>query len=329
MENRTVKKKAAPIPGTAAVPVIDPGLPERAQKLLQEAQRHPFRYTGAERSPLRAAGPQLVRGGVLTVGAALMWWITGRGQTQAGEVGGASDAFAHGVLELSETLHSGIERMWPLVATGVALMVGVTAMAAADRNSTLRALAEARKRYVQPSELAEGARTLLARAQQARKTVFASSVHRCDLIDRQRNEVALPRQEWEIAEALLEYSRLMKAEPDDPRSSKVVAVLQVRRQSLKTSLGGVERRVLALEAYAEEVSGADGRYQELQQIRQITEGSPDVLELLARTARDDLAVAEIEGMNAEAVAVAAAFTAALESAKEAAVIALPAPLKAA
>ncbi|MCX4682110.1 hypothetical protein OG413_43805 [Streptomyces sp. NBC_01433] len=278
---------------------------------------------------MRAAVPQLVRGAILMAAVALMWWITGRGQAQPDEVRGVSDVFDQAVQDLFETLHSGIEGVWSFGATGVALIGGITAMETAGRNATLRELAEARTRYVQPSELVEEARTLLARAQQAKKTVFASSVHRCDLIDRQRNEAALPRQEWEIAEALLEYSRLMKAEPDDPRSSRVTAALQLRRRSLKTSLDGIERRVLALEAYADEVSKADDRYQELQQIQQLTKGSEDVLELLARTARDDLAVAEMEEMNTEAVAVAATFTAALESAREAAVIALPVPPKAA
>lgn len=45
----------------------------------------------------------------------------------------------------------------------------------------------------------------------------------------------------------------------------------------------------------------------------------DVLDLLARTAADDLAVAEIEGMTGQAAAVADAFAAALNSARAAAV----------
>ncbi|MEV8108886.1 hypothetical protein [Streptomyces sp. NPDC088135] len=50
----------------------------------------------------------------------------------------------------------------------------------------------------------------------------------------------------------------------------------------------------------------------------------DVLDFIARTARDDLAVAEIEGTTKKAVAIRTAFNCALDSAKEAAVIALPA-----
>ncbi|MFD9634963.1 hypothetical protein ACFWX8_30490, partial [Streptomyces violascens] len=119
------------------------------------------------------------------------------------------------------------------------------------------------------------------------------------------------------------YSHLVKAEPKDPEGSKVVALLDTRRQALKTSLDGIERRVAALEAYADQVAAADDQYRELQQIQQLTNGSDDVLDLLASTARDDLAVAEIEGMTGQAAAVDATFTAALDAAKEAAVVALP------
>ncbi|MEV7296864.1 hypothetical protein AB0N79_35400 [Streptomyces microflavus] len=156
-----------------------------------------------------------------------------------------------------------------------------------------------------------------------RQELLTSAVHRFDLIDRQRNEVSLPRQEWEIAEALREYTRLVKAEPSNPRSGRVAALLDTRRRALRASLDGIARRVKALEAYAEQVAQADDRYRELQQIQALTDGSGDVLDFLARTVRDDFAVAEIEGMTGEAVAVADAFTMALESAKEAAVIALP------
>ncbi|MFF2521455.1 hypothetical protein [Streptomyces liangshanensis] len=54
------------------------------------------------------------------------------------------------------------------------------------------------------------------------------------------------------------------------------------------------------------------------QIQVWTDSSDGVLDFLARSARDDLAVAEIEGMTGQAAAVATSFATALESAKEAA-----------
>ncbi|MFE0063190.1 hypothetical protein [Streptomyces sp. NPDC059003] len=74
-----------------------------------------------------------------------------------------------------------------------------------------------------------------------------------------------------------------------------------------------------MEVYADQVTEADNRYQELQQIHQLTDDRGDVLELLASTVRDDLAVAELSRMTEKSATVAATFTAALD----AAVIALP------
>ncbi|MFE0852236.1 hypothetical protein [Streptomyces mutabilis] len=324
--------KAGAPPGKAVEPVADPELQERTRKLLRESEAHPHRYSGSRRSLWRAMAPECVRGAVVAAGAALMWQATGADQTQEPSdddlPASVSDAFDEAVRNIVEALHSGIERLWPLAVTGLVVLIAFRVMETVTYNAALRELDEFRARYVQPSQLTDEAQTLLARAQQARRTVLGSSVHRCDLIDRQRNEVALPHQEWEIAEALREYSRLMKAEPAKPRGSMVAAVIDVRRKSLATSLRGIERRVVALEAYADEVRRADDRFQELKQIQQLTQGSADVLELLARTARHDHAVAEIDGMNAQAEAVAATFTAALESAKEAAAIVLPPAIEA-
>ncbi|WP_369228462.1 hypothetical protein AB5J52_48325 (plasmid) [Streptomyces sp. R39] len=79
----------------------------------------------------------------------------------------------------------------------------------------------------------------------------------------------------------------------------------------------------ALEAYPEQVTEADTRYAEVREIERLAVGSADLLDLMARTAADDLAVAAIEGLTVEAAVVASTFTKALESAKQAAVATLP------
>lgn len=106
-------------------------------------------------------------------------------------------------------------------------------------------------------------------------------------------------------------------------SSTVAELLTTRQRVLKTSRQGIERRVAALEAYAEQVAEADARYAEVREIERLAAGSDELLALLARTAADDLAVTEIKGLTGEAAVVAATFTKALESAKQAAVAALP------
>ncbi|MFE4258267.1 hypothetical protein [Streptomyces sp. NPDC056883] len=180
-----------------------------------------------------------------------------------------------------------------------------------------------RDQYMLWEGLTEECRALLSRASTAASAVLKSAVSQQGLIDRQRNEVSLPLQEWEIAESLREYSRLVRRAPKDADGEKVVTVLEARRRALDLSLAGIEGRVIALEAYASQVAEADLQLKELKQIQRLTDGSGDVLDLLARTARDGLAIAEIEGLIGEAAAVAASFSAALESAKQAAVIALP------
>ncbi|MEU2593834.1 hypothetical protein ABZ630_24190, partial [Streptomyces albidoflavus] len=182
-----------------------------------------------------------------------------------------------------------------------------------------------REHFIAPEELMDECRLLLARGQQATTTVMRSHVHRQGLIDKAHNEAALPGHEWELATILRDYSRLAEAEPRKPAGGEVVTLLQKRRDALRASLDGVERRVVALEAYAARVVEADRQWEEWRQIEELSEDADAVLNLLARTARDDMAVAEIEGMAGQAAVVAEALTSAVESAKKAAVIALPPP----
>ncbi|MFK0142617.1 hypothetical protein [Streptomyces murinus] len=323
-----MKKKPPPSPRLAAVAVMDPDLAGKDRDLLERAERHPRSYSEGETSVWWATVPRLVRPGAGVVGLAGGAWVTGEWQwydTSAHDGRAtASDVIGRKMQSVFDALHYAFTVAWPFGVGALVLAAAVYAKDAAARNRSARRLAELRDRCVRPVEMNDDARTLLARAQQAKRAVLTSAVHRFDLIDRQRNEVSLPRQEWEIAEALREYTRLVKAEPSNPKGGKVAALLDTRRRGLRASLGGITRRVNALESYAEQVAQADDRYRELQQIQALTDGSDDVLDLLARTARDDLAVAEIEGMTGEAAAVADAFTTALESAQEAAVIALPA-----
>lgn len=304
--------------------VIDPALPKKTRKLLQEWHEQPGRYLGSFSSPIWAAAPVIGRGGGGVAVAALAWWYTGtiENHDPADGVATSGDFISDAVQELADTFHLFLTP-WPVAAGLVILVAGFRVLDAIGHNKHLSELDRARKGCVQPKDLTPEARTLLARAQRAKKVILTSTVHRQDLIDRQRNELSLPIQEWEIADALREYSRLVRNEPAKPKSEKVVELLDTRRRALDLSREGIERRVSALEAYAVQVAEADRQYVELQQIRQLTAGSDDVLDLLARTARDDLAVAEVEGMTHEAAVVAATFTTALETARQAAVIALP------
>lgn len=190
---------------------------------------------------------------------------------------------------------------------------------------TNRRLWRIRDRVVFPADLTRDARALLDRALLAARSVANSTVQQEQLIDHRRNELELPVQEWEIASALLEYSRFVQEIPAGAGGSQARELLASRRRLLSTGLAGIERRVSALEAYAAQTAIADARYADWQLISHLGGGRERLLDFLARTAADEHAASGIHGMADEATAVASAFSSALDSAKTAALDALPQP----
>ncbi|MFB9483808.1 hypothetical protein ACFFSH_31100 [Streptomyces filamentosus] len=129
-------------PGKAAEPVADPQLPESARKLLREAEKHPHRYSGCRRSPWRAAAPEAVRGSVVAAGVTLLWRATGADQTQKPPddlpAASLSDALHETAGNMLEALHSGIELLWPLAVTGLAVLIAFRVMETVTYNAALR-----------------------------------------------------------------------------------------------------------------------------------------------------------------------------------------------
>lgn len=324
----SVKKTKKPADSTPR-PVLDPDadLPEKTRKVLRQALEDPRRYAGPPVSPLRAAVPLLLRGGTASAGAAVVWWWTGHLEiadpaADTSTIAGALDRLLQQAVDLAHTLVS----VWPLAAGAVTLICAGLAADQALYNRQLRQLAAAQAHLIQPRDLTTDAQQLLARAQRAMTAGLDSTVHREKWLDAQRNEALFPQQEWAIARDLRAYSRVARKDqraPEEVSSSTVAELLTTRQRVLKTSRQGIERRVAALEAYAEQVAEADARYAEVREIERLAAGSDELLALLARTAADDLAVTEIKGLTGEAAVVAATFTKALESAKQAAVAALP------
>ncbi|MEU5425831.1 hypothetical protein AB0H73_09510 [Streptomyces olivoreticuli] len=277
---------------------VDPELPDALSRLI------------------RATNPEILSKADTPKEESAWWGLLAPARKETALVGAAWITIVANAPSLSVPLAAG--------AGGVFLLwSGGSVLYRKARQSELRRVLDARQHYVLPEDLEDDARKLLARAHNAIRSVSRSAMHREDLIDRLRNERLLPAQEWDIAAALRDYSRLVRQEPKKPTSEKITDLLAERRRRLKLSRNGITCRVLALEVYARMVAEADRQYAELQQVQQLADGDEEVRELLARTARDALAVAEIESMTSQAVAVAEAFSAALESAREAAVIALP------
>ncbi|WP_446046398.1 hypothetical protein [Streptomyces olivaceus] len=207
----------------------------------------------------------------------------------------------------------------PAVGVGVTwlvLMSLIPVVGGLVTRNRLRGIQQAREQYVLDVDLVPAAGQLLARAGHAVGAVRRSKVHRDDYLDRQRNDVVLPEQVWEIAEMLRAHSRVERSTPTWAKGQEVRPVLETHRAVLQTTLDGIERRVTALETYAEQTAEADRRYAEFLQIQQISAIGSDLLELLARSVRDDLAVAEINGLTDQATTMGEAFKTALAEARE-------------
>ncbi|MEY9842515.1 hypothetical protein [Streptacidiphilus sp. EB103A] len=192
---------------------------------------------------------------------------------------------------------------------GAAAMASTTALAQRGRARTPLQLApQPREQHVLDQDLSQHAGQLLARADRAVTAVLRSRVHLGDQLDRQRNNLLLPAQRWEVAQLLRTHNRLERSLPEQAQGDQVRPVLEAHRAVLDQALQGIERRVAALETYAEQAAEADRRYAELTQLDQVSAAGPELLELMARSVRDDLAVAEVADLTARTTAVTDAFT---------------------
>jgi hypothetical protein len=165
-------------------------------------------------------------------------------------------------------------------------------------------------RYLTDGDFGPRQRVLLRRAQDAIDAVTSSEVCREDLLDRAATTAVLADQEWDIAVALREQGRLhaRRAELSAITAGPATATL-LRRQAHAAHLAesGIAARVEALERYAAEVREADAEYLDWRQAAGLAELHGQHLDMLARTAADEHAIAEIGAMTQQARAVRLAF----------------------
>jgi hypothetical protein len=176
---------------------------------------------------------------------------------------------------------------------------------------------------IYPHNLHQRDRVLLARAQGAVDLVLGSQVRAAGLLE--ADEPALRRHEWEVACASRELTRVRGLPSADAGTGAMTAaVLDAQQQALTLAVEATTSRVSALERYAEQVAAADEAYQDWQAaLRQA--GLNDVyLDLVARTAADELAVAELDELTGRAAIMAQVVKSSLQDATAAAeVLALP------
>jgi hypothetical protein len=196
-----------------------------------------------------------------------------------------------------------------IIAVVTAVLFGVRIARFGQLNGRAPAEMAARTyhgRYLTAADFDARARALLRRAQDAVDAVAASEVYRAGLVDRPAVSAALAEQEWDIALALREQARLRanRAELSGIGPGAVTAALLDRQiQAAELAEASVTSRVAALERYVTEIDEADAAYRDWQQAAALAELSDQHLDLLARGAADEHAIAELDAMSQHARAI--------------------------
>lgn len=186
-----------------------------------------------------------------------------------------------------------------------------------------------RDQIVLPSALDRMSRELLIRAQIAVSSALGSVIEEAKRSPDILAEPALRWHEWQIAIALRDITDLRAEHEFNAAASAGLltdSVLGPQQHALRLAQDAIESRVTALERYAAEVLAAKSAFQDLQDALRISSSNDRYLDLVARTAADEHATAEISGLTDQASAAAQAVR---ESMRQvglaAAALALPEP----
>ena len=197
------------------------------------------------------------------------------------------------------------------VAWTIAWFTATAAAVAVTRLADLHLSRRGQGRVIEPSSLDDSGRQLLRRAQVAIGAILGLEIHTADLLGRSAAETALKRHEWEIASALREITAL-RAEsglglPGASPGPMTGAVLQSHRRALGLAQQATTARVCALERYAAQIQATDAARLDWQSALKIAGLNDRYLDLLARTAADEQAIAEIAALTEQASAADEAF----------------------
>ncbi len=197
------------------------------------------------------------------------------------------------------------------VAWTIAWFTAAAAAVAVTRMADLRSPRRDRNRVIEPSSLDDSGRQLLRRAQLAIGAILRSEVYSADLLDRAAAQTALNRHEWEIASTLREIAALRAESCTSPPGASLgpmtEAVLESHRRALALAQQATTARVCALERYAAQVRVTDAARLDWQSALKIAGLNERYLDLLAGTAADDQAIAEITALTGQASAADDAF----------------------
>jgi hypothetical protein len=200
-------------------------------------------------------------------------------------------------------------------------------MRGADRRLAPMLQLQHRNDVVAPFALDLPCRELLRRVQLAMIRILESRVYVADLRTTMPVSV-LKRHEWEVAIALrditelrAQYANSASAPGAGPMTG---AILASQRRALTLAQDATASRVSALESYATQVEAAEMAQRDWQGALRVAGLNDKYLDLVARTAADQYAVAEITSLTEQAAAAAHVFQDKLQQATLAAeALALP------
>jgi hypothetical protein len=191
------------------------------------------------------------------------------------------------------------------------------------RGGGQRELARLDHQIVYPHDLHEDDRIVLARVQLAIDTILTSEVLAEGLVAAE--EPVLRRHEWDVAVALREITELRRLHAvQDPAGQLTVAVLAAQQRAISLAADATGARVAALERFAGQVAAADAARRDWREALELSGLNDRYLDLVARTAADQLAVSELNDLTEQAALAARALQDSLRAAVETAeMLALP------
>jgi len=176
-------------------------------------------------------------------------------------------------------------------------IVSLIATFAIRREVTKGALTRLRRRYIEPGDLDWRSREQLHTAQGAIDVVLSSEVYRTGRLDDAAGAADLRRHEWQIALRLrdiaarrTEHAGSVASGVPGPQSA---AVLDAHGRAIAIAEQATAKRVAELQRYAREVQAADAALQDWQTAEVLAGRNDRYLELVAHSAADEHAVAEI------------------------------------
>jgi hypothetical protein len=184
-----------------------------------------------------------------------------------------------------------------------------------------------RDQVISPLALELDCRKLLQRAQRAIATIVTSGVFSGDLRGAVQEPV-LRQHEWDIAVALREITELLldlvSSYGGGTAGPMTTAVLVSQNRAISIARDATTARVLALELLAAQVAAAEAARRDWETAHRMAANNDKYLDLVARTAADQRATAEITGLAEQAAEAAQAFRETLQRATLAAeALALP------